>query len=164
MDCTACTPRKPWEIPFLAEPEGVAALRRALRAHLGALGLTELTEPAQLCVSELVTNVITHVGASTPATLTVTMNGTDLRIEIHDPDTRAMPVLLDATDDAESGRGMTLVDAVATRWGILLHPDRKVTWCELATSLPPSNGLVRGSAVSQPKACSFCARQERFAW
>jgi anti-sigma regulatory factor (Ser/Thr protein kinase) len=135
MDCTTCTSRRAWELPFLAEPEEVAALRRVLRIHLAIWGLQELTLAVQLCVSELVTNVITHVGAGTPTTLAVSMNGTRLRIEVHDPDTRALPTLVDATDDAETGRGMALVTATTDRWGVQLLHDRKVTWCEFTTAL-----------------------------
>lgn len=133
--------RKPWDLDFTAEPTEVAALRRIMRLHLGLWGLQEVVEDAQLCVSELVSNVIKHVGPGTPATLAVSMNGVHLRIEIHDPDTRALPVLLDAIADSEAGRGMALVDAVAERWGVLLLADQKVTWCELATGpkLPSLN-------------------------
>ena len=63
--------RKPWDLDFTAEPEEVAALRRLMRLHLGVWGLHEVTDAAQLCVSELVSNIITHVGAGTPATLAV---------------------------------------------------------------------------------------------
>ncbi|MFB7243282.1 ATP-binding protein [Streptomyces populi] len=141
--------RKPWELDFTAEPEEVAALRRVMRLHLGVWGLHEIADEAALCVSELVSNVIDHVGAGTPATLAVSMNGTRLRIEVHDPDTRALPALLSAACDAEGGRGMFLVDAVATRWGVLLHPERKVTWCELATGLTSPHGHVRGAGVTR---------------
>jgi anti-sigma regulatory factor (Ser/Thr protein kinase) len=125
--------RKPWDLVFTAEPTEVAALRRAMRLHMGIWGLHEIVDEAQLCVSELVSNVITHVGPGTPATLAVSMNGVHLRIEVHDPDTRALPTLLDANVDSEGGRGMALVDAVAARWGVELRANRKVTWCELAT-------------------------------
>ncbi|MFE9096362.1 ATP-binding protein [Streptomyces sp. NPDC007264] len=144
--------RKPWHVAFTAEPVEVAALRRIMRLHLGSWGLHDLVDQAQLCVSELVSNVITHVGHGTPATLTVSMNGTHLRIEIHDPETRALPALLDAGSDAEAGRGMALVEAVADRWGVLLHPDRKVTWCELATGLTSPNGHVGGAGVTRAEA------------
>ena len=137
-----CMSRKPWDLAFTAVPEEVAALRRIVRLHLGIWGLHDVTDGAQLCVSELVSNVITHVGHGTPATLAVSMNGTRLRIEVHDPDTRALPTLVDAISDSEGGRGMVLVDAVADRWGVLLHPDRKVTWCELETGLTSPNGHV----------------------
>ncbi len=137
----ACMTRKPWDLTFTAEPTEVAALRRIMRLHLGIWGLQEVVDDAQLCVSELVSNVINHVGPGTPATLAVSMNGVHLRIEVHDPDTRALPTLLAATSEAESGRGMTLVNAVAERWGVQLHATRKVTWCELATGLSAADAL-----------------------
>ncbi|WUV70800.1 ATP-binding protein [Streptomyces sp. NBC_01478] len=139
--------RKPWDLAFTAVPEEVAALRRIVRLHLGIWGLHDVTDGAQLCVSELVSNVITHVGHGTPATLAVSMNGTRLRIEVHDPDTRALPTLVDAISDSEGGRGMVLVDEVADRWGVLLHPDHKVTWCELETGLTAPNGHVGTAGV-----------------
>ncbi|MFE9879592.1 ATP-binding protein [Streptomyces sp. NPDC005784] len=133
----------------MAEPREVPALRRIVRLHLGLWGLYEVSEAAQLCVTELVSNVITHVGSGTPATLAVSMNGTRLRIEVHDPDARALPTLVEAGADSESGRGMALVDAVADRWGVLLYPDRKTTWCELSTQLSSSDGHSRGARVAR---------------
>ncbi|MFF3610285.1 ATP-binding protein [Streptomyces sp. NPDC002580] len=149
MECTSCVPRKPWVIPFVAESREVPALRRIMRLRLGLWGLYEVSEAAQLCVTELVSNVITHVGSGTPATLAVSMNGTHLRIEVHDPDARALPTLVEAAADSEGGRGMALVDAVADRWGVLLHPDRKVTWCELSTRLRSSHGHSGGARVAR---------------
>ncbi|MEU9276709.1 ATP-binding protein [Streptomyces sp. NPDC048342] len=142
-------PIRAWDLPFLAEPEEVSALRRLLRLHLGFWGLAELAEAAQLCVSELVSNVITHVGRGTPTTLAVSMNGTCLRIEVHDPDTRALPTLVCPPGDAESGRGMGLVAASSDRWGVQLLPDRKVTWVEFATSLSAPDGHPKNVHVSR---------------
>ncbi|KAA0930397.1 ATP-binding protein [Streptomyces apricus] len=133
MDCTAGLLRKPWDLPFVAEPEEVAGLRRVLRSHLELWGLHDVTDAAQLCASELVSNVIRHVGVGTPTTLAVSMNGTRLRIEVHDPDTRALPTLLAADPDSEAGRGMALVNHLADLWGVQLLADVKVTWCELST-------------------------------
>ncbi|MGA6221827.1 ATP-binding protein [Streptomyces umbrinus] len=141
--------RKPWDLAFTAEPEEVAALRRIMRLHLGVWGLHDVTDEAQLCVSELVSNVITHVGLGTPVTLAVSVRGTYLRIEVHDPDTRALPTLLDAGSDSEGGRGMALVDAIADRWGVQPLADRKVTWCELATGLSSANGHCGGVRVTR---------------
>ncbi|KUO13661.1 ATP-binding protein [Streptomyces sp. DSM 15324] len=144
--------RKPWDLAFTADPTEVAALRRVMRMHLGIWGLHEVADEAQLCVSELVSNVITHVGLGTQATLSVSMSGVHLRIEVHDPDTRALPTLLDANVHSEGGRGMALVDAVAARWGVQLHLDRKVTWCELATGLTSPNGHVERPGVRRAEA------------
>jgi anti-sigma regulatory factor (Ser/Thr protein kinase) len=144
--------RKPWELAFTAEPVEVAALRRIMRLHLDIWGLQDITDEAQLCVSELASNVITHVGPGTPATLAVSLRGMHLRIEVHDPDTRALPVLQDPSTESLEGRGMALVDAVADRWGVLLRPDRKVTWCELATKLTAPDGHVEAPSVMRAEA------------
>ncbi|MGC0331744.1 anti-sigma regulatory factor (Ser/Thr protein kinase) [Streptomyces sp. SAI-170] len=142
-------PRKPWDIAFTADRTEVAALRRIMRSHLSTWGLHEVIDEAQLCVSELVTNVITHVGAGTPATLAVSMRGVRLRIEVHDPDTHALPVLSDSALDAEKGRGMALVAAVADCWGVQMRLDRKVTWCELATRLTSPHGHLDDPRVTR---------------
>ncbi|MFE0332089.1 ATP-binding protein [Streptomyces sp. NPDC058960] len=147
MQSAASTQKKPWELLFLAEPEEVAGLRRVLRTHLSVWGLHDVVDAAELCVSELVANVINHVGRGTPTTLAVSVNGTHLRIEVRDPDPRALPTLVDAGVEAESGRGMTLVDALADRWGVQLFADQKVTWCELATSRPGDQRVTRAEAV-----------------
>ncbi|GLP65532.1 hypothetical protein TUSST3_21520 [Streptomyces sp. TUS-ST3] len=153
--------RKPWDLAFTAEPEEVGALRRIMRLHLVVWGLQDVTDRAQLCVSELVSNVITHVGVGTPATLAVSMSGTRLRIEVHDPDTRALPTLLDATPDAECGRGMALVGAVSDCWGVQLRADRKITWCELPTGLPSAEGRTGGTRTSRVEALLSERARER---
>lgn len=144
--------RKSWDLPFLAEPEELAGLRRVIGLHLGLWGLPDLIDSAQLCVTELVTNVITHVGHGTPTTLTVSMNGQFLRLEVTDPDARALPTLLAARDEEESGRGMALVDSVATRWGVILRADVKVTWCELDTGLRGADDHIDGPQVASAEA------------
>lgn len=145
-------PRKAWELPFLAEAQEIAGLRRVMRLHLSRWGLPKLIDAAQLCVTELVANVVRHVGPETPTTLAVSMNGTNLRIEVHDPDTRALPTLMAARDDDEAGRGVALVDATADRWGVVLHADSKVTWCELATDLGSPNGHAGGARNDETEA------------
>ncbi|MEU6844771.1 ATP-binding protein [Streptomyces sp. NPDC046716] len=144
--------RKSWDLDFLAEAKEVAELRRVMAFHLKAWGLHEAVAAAQVCVSELVANVITHVGEGTPATLAVSMSGTFVRMEVHDPDVRALPTLRSATDDAESGRGLALVGEAADRWGVLLRADRKITWCEIATTLTSPLGHGGGVWVTRAEA------------
>ncbi|WP_217238749.1 ATP-binding protein [Streptomyces sp. AC555_RSS877] len=161
MDCIAGISRKPWSLPFAAAPEEVAALRRIMRLHLGLWGLHHVVDTAQLCVSELVSNVINHVGAGTPTTLAVSMRGTRVRIEVHDPDTRALPTLVDGALEAESGRGMALVSAVTSRWGVQLQADQKVTWCELETGLRSADGHSGGLRVNRVEALLSLYGRER---
>ncbi|MEV7197708.1 ATP-binding protein [Streptomyces sp. NPDC093510] len=137
---------------FLAEPREVAGLRRFVRLQLTQWGLPEVIEAAQLCVSELVANVITHVGEQTPTTLSLAMSNTCVRIEVGDSDARALPTLLAPEADAESGRGMALLDAVADRWGVVLRGDSKVTWCELSTQLRSPTDHAGGLRVDRAEA------------
>ncbi|UIX31204.1 ATP-binding protein [Streptomyces sp. GQFP] len=110
-------------LTLLATPKAVPELRHRLRDH---------THDVRLCVSELVTNVIDHLGEGTPVTVRVT--GTPCgrtRVEVTDPDPRVLPVLLRATATDESGRGIALLDALTHRWGVEQGADRKTVWCEL---------------------------------
>ncbi|MPY53351.1 ATP-binding protein [Streptomyces acidicola] len=161
MSCAVGVTRKPWSLPFVAEAEEVASLRRLMRLHLGLWGLHEVIDDAQLCLSELVSNVIAHVGVGTPATLAVSISGTRLRIEVHDPDTRALPTLVDAEANSEAGRGMALIDAITDRWGVQLNADKKVTWCELATGLPAVDGHCGGLRVTRAEALLSVYGNER---
>nr|WP_326594487.1 ATP-binding protein [Streptomyces brevispora] len=160
--CRFGVERKKWELPFLAEAEELAGLRRVMRLHLGLWGLHSMVDAAQICVTELVGNVVKHVGAGTPTCLTVSMNGGHLRIEVSDPDGQALPTLVKASGLAEGGRGIALVDGVAARWGVILRGDSKVTWCELATGLLTADGHVRGVQVAKVEALlGLCGLGER---
>ncbi|MGW2087483.1 ATP-binding protein [Streptomyces sp. NPDC001880] len=148
-----CMTRKPWELPFLAEPEEVAGLRRVVRLQLRLWGLSDVTDAAEICVSELAANVIRHVGEGTPCTLTAEMRDTHLRIGLRDPDTRALPTLISAGPDAEAGRGLALVDAVSERWGVILGADSKLVWCDLVTRLRSPAGHIDDPRVAKSEAC-----------
>lgn len=160
--CRFGVERKRWELPFLAEAEELAGLRRVMRLHLELWGLHRVVHPAQVCVTELVGNVIKHVGAGTPTCLTVGMKGGHLRIEVSDPDGQALPTLVKASGLEEGGRGVALVDGVAARWGVILRGDSKITWCELATGLDAADGHVDGAQVAKAEAllglCGLGAR------
>ncbi|RVU21347.1 ATP-binding protein [Streptomyces antnestii] len=116
------------EVELLAVPKAVPELRRAVRGHLGVA-----CPEVQLCVSELLGNVIRHVGEGTPVRVRVgRAEGAGFRVEVTDPDPRVLPVLLQATGEDESGRGLVLLDAVALRWGVEQGAASKTVWCEVA--------------------------------
>ncbi|MET9695370.1 ATP-binding protein [Streptomyces sp. NPDC006529] len=124
---------------LLALPAAVGAARRAVAAH---------GPDVTLCVSELLTNVITHVGEGTPVTLSIT--GTPdgrTRVELTDPDPRVWPVLRHATDADESGRGLALLAAVSLRWGVRQGPAGKTVWCEIPPTPAPQKALGVGGGA-----------------
>ncbi|MFH8660962.1 ATP-binding protein [Streptomyces afghaniensis] len=119
------------DLDLVAAPKVVPELRRTLRACLGAP-----CADVQLCVTELVGNVIRHLGEGVPVTVRVARSGGRTRVEVSDPDPRALPVLRHATADDETGRGLALLDAVALRWGVEQGAAGKTVWCELAEDEP----------------------------
>jgi anti-sigma regulatory factor (Ser/Thr protein kinase) len=86
-------------------------------------------EVAVLLVSELVTNAVVH--ARGPICLTVHTDAHWVRIEVEDPGHRR-PVLRAATLDAVDGRGLLVVDKLATDWGSEQRATHKVVWFEIA--------------------------------
>ncbi|MCQ4196175.1 ATP-binding protein [Streptomyces parvulus] len=136
--------RTAYVVKFIAVKEEVVQLRHDVRRQLEGWGLRRLVDDAQLCVGELVANVVTHVGAGTPTTLSLLLRGPFLRIEVADPDPRTLPTLVSADVEAEGGRGMALVAAVTDRWGVSLLGDGKVTWCEIVASPGPGGSSPGG--------------------
>jgi len=119
------------EMPAVAK--AVPELRRAVREWFGdAEAYGHVGADVQLCVTELVGNVIRHVGEGTPVSVRVgCVDGARIRVEVSDPDPRALPVLLSATGADESGRGLALLGVLAVRWGVEVRAVGKTVWCEV---------------------------------
>jgi hypothetical protein len=92
--------------------------------------LEEFCDTAELLISELVTNAITH--GEGPITLCVNERHGALLCEVTDS-RPTHPALRTAGVDSESGRGMQLVRILSCRWGVRTHGPGKAVWFELAT-------------------------------
>jgi anti-sigma regulatory factor (Ser/Thr protein kinase) len=87
-----------------------------------------------LLVSELFSNSVQHSRSADPGqtvTVTVTAGERIVRVEVADRTGSATPELRRSGDDAEGGRGLGLVAAIAVRWGWQRRGRRTVTWFEL---------------------------------
>jgi anti-sigma regulatory factor (Ser/Thr protein kinase) len=110
----------------------VPRARRQLAATLAAWGMPELRDAAELVLSELLTNAVRHA-RTPPGHLVETrirrLPGDRVRLEVHDAND-GHPVLRDAEDTDESGRGLLLVDALtAHQWGVDARPGLgKLVW------------------------------------
>lgn len=115
---------------FRAGPDAAFAARRFVTAVLGCrpFGDGAPAADAQLIVSELASNAVLHAGS--PFTVSIRDEGPMLRISVQDSSARP-PVMRDAEPTALSGRGLFLVDAVASNWGVDPEPDGKTVWAEL---------------------------------
>ncbi|MFJ6778620.1 ATP-binding protein [Streptomyces yangpuensis] len=109
-----------------ATARAARTLRHAVREHLGPE-----SGDAELCVTELLANVVRHLGEGTPVTLRISGRATRTRVELTDPAPGARPVRREADATDEPGRGLALLDALAVRWGVTRGHGTKTVWCEL---------------------------------
>jgi len=125
------------------EPTSPARARRFVAEALEELP-AETVEVATLLVSELVTNVVVHAG--TDASVAVESSRTGVRIEVADA-VGGTPELQVNDMDAESGRGLILVDRASRAWGVEPRRDGpgKIVWFELETPRYARAGVI-GSA------------------
>ncbi|MEV8034776.1 ATP-binding protein [Streptomyces sp. NPDC086182] len=118
-------------------PRGARLARLLAAEQLRGWGIP--LDPARQIVAELAANAAVHgrvPGRDFRLTLYVVAN--TLRIEVTDTHGDRLPCLGEAARDAESGRGLFLVEALADRWGVTpgLRP-RKTVWAEVVL---PSEG------------------------
>jgi anti-sigma regulatory factor (Ser/Thr protein kinase) len=110
--------------------------RAFLRSTLQTWELDGFGEVTELLVTELVSNVVTHVGA--PMTVRVRRDDDRVRVEIADP-SPDLPVVCHPDAEEEHGRGVLLVDQLANSWGADNIPgDGKTVWFELDVSTATS--------------------------
>jgi serine/threonine-protein kinase RsbW len=122
------------------DPRSVGQARRELRSALTVWELDCLAEPAELVLSELLTNSVCHAtrramcpGGSDIETRYIRM-AAGVRIEVHDADD-TWPVLRTAESiPAECGRGLGLVNALTgTHWGVSRRDGiGKCVWAEVS--------------------------------
>jgi anti-sigma regulatory factor (Ser/Thr protein kinase) len=107
-------------------------VRAFLRSTLETWKLDGFGDITELLASELVSNVVVHVGH--PMTIRIARRPDGIRVEVQDS-SQQLPVLETPDPTSEHGRGVFLVDALASDWGTDVHPeDGKTIWFELDTT------------------------------
>jgi anti-sigma regulatory factor (Ser/Thr protein kinase) len=120
--------------------------RIPLRANLGAAGAARAVvedairawhvpvdpDVAILLASELVANAVTHAtpAAGTFVLLTIACDAAALRVDVHDG-SGDLPVLDEASAEAETGRGLLLVTTLSAEWGFYRTPVGKAVYFTL---------------------------------
>ncbi|MEV7285328.1 ATP-binding protein [Streptomyces sp. NPDC093252] len=128
-------------LDIVAVPRAVPEARRVVGAYLG-----DPCPDVLLCLSELLTNVIRHVGEGTPVTVRVCPgpSGTT-RLEVTDAGPPALLLARYPHRYDESGRGLLLVGVIARRWGVKAQAGGRTVWCELVADEPSVSGRSAAS-------------------
>jgi anti-sigma regulatory factor (Ser/Thr protein kinase) len=114
---------------FTSRPESVSEVRTFTRDALAGLDLA--VDDIVLCVSELVTNAVRHSTAHDGTFhLDIRVDRAKLRVECHDSGSKK-PTLQTPSDADEGGRGLLLVQALTSRWGVSPRPLGKCVWFEI---------------------------------
>lgn len=127
-------------------PQEVLAVREAravVRELLERWSLDDLVDDATLVVTELVGNAVTH--ARSECRLAVVRSTTGVRIEVQDHG-EGTPEPQPPSSESEHGRGLLIIAALSTAWGIDEAPGGKTVWVEL--SLPEDAGRAAAAGVS----------------
>ena len=131
---TPAAPLASAQMTLRPEPQQVAVGRRFTRQTLTAWQHTDLADTACLLVSEILTNAVHHARQMIGLRLHHTAG--EVIAEITDDNTQLPQRTLPAAAD-ESGRGLTLVEALAGTWGARLSSTGKTVWFTLAIDPAP---------------------------
>ncbi len=107
--------------------------------RLSDWGLAELSDDLQLIASEVVTNALVHAGSEVDVRLRAYPDR--IRLEVRDSETdppvpTAYSLSEEGSAQAEHGRGLFLVDALADSWNCSPNGRGKTVWLEIGTPRP----------------------------
>jgi anti-sigma regulatory factor (Ser/Thr protein kinase) len=120
---------------FPGRPEHIRAARRFVAAALVAWPTTQ--EAALLLVSEVVTNAILHSASGDPdGSLEVgyALDDHEVYVAVVDAGAAGAPRRQAEYLEGVSGRGLALVEVLASGWGVQDHQDGRIVWFRLPLS------------------------------
>lgn len=118
-----------WSARVPADPVSPRRCRLAATDLLGRAGVDHLAPDAALLVSELVTNVLLHVGSEASVRLSVRSGTLLAEVEDQSP---VLPQPQAPSQSSPTGRGLALVEGLANAWGAVPNGEGgKVIWFEL---------------------------------
>lgn len=117
-----------YELQIEPDRSNVALARRFVMDAIHRLGCERYADVAELLTSELVTNAVLHAG--TTVELRVSNEEDGIRVEVSDQ-SAAAPQRRRYSAEAATGRGLGLVEALASSWGTRTGSRGKTVWFTL---------------------------------
>jgi anti-sigma regulatory factor (Ser/Thr protein kinase) len=131
----------PVDLTLPPAPESAALARAAVAGLARTLG-ADRHQDLRLLVTEMVANGVEH-GAG-PLRLVVHRYPAGVRVEVLDQGAGCpATVLASVPEEATSGRGLLLVDALSDRWGVEPGPPARA-WLEIELAPAPALAAAAG--------------------
>jgi anti-sigma regulatory factor (Ser/Thr protein kinase) len=144
---------------FWGRPAQVRAARRFVVASLASRPVAVDRDLVALLVSELVTNAVVHsasghAGGTLLVGYQLARDGLDskrlrLRVEVRDLGGSGHPRRCWHALESSGRRGLEVVEALASRWGVGRHPRGRVVWFELELTLVDRDGSARSDRATE---------------
>jgi anti-sigma regulatory factor (Ser/Thr protein kinase) len=115
-------------VPLESHPSSPGLARSYALELVAPWASPEFAMDTCLLVTELVANAVIHGGSR--IRLEIIVQRTFICVEVFDG-SFVRPVIRPNVGGSTTGRGLQLVNAIATSWGTRPHPDGKVVWFEL---------------------------------
>lgn len=119
-----------YEKIYSSEKASVREIRRDMTLALRTWGLDRLIDDTAMVVSELMTNAILHTETPKIGATITRIGDQAIRLEVRDRSVRE-PHAPRTGNSEESGRGIALVDALASAWGWERVFGGKKVWAEV---------------------------------
>ena len=98
------------------------------RSHLAEVCPDDTLDVAGLLVTELVSNAVLHAKTDMLLVVDVVPGRVELRVQDGSPEE---PALQELHVDAATGRGLAIVEELATAWGVDRDRGLKVVWASI---------------------------------
>ena len=128
-------------VPLRVDPSSPTLARSHAVALVAPWASDDFAADTGLLVTELVANAVMHGEA--PIHLEIIVHRTFICVEVSDG-SFVQPVMRPIGRESASGRGLRLVDAIATSWGTRPRLDGKVVWFELYGHRPATARIPFG--------------------
>jgi anti-sigma regulatory factor (Ser/Thr protein kinase) len=143
---SAC-PERAWCLVVQHHPRGARLARHRLATELGGVVAPHLLSDVAIVVAELVGNAVRHAEPLPGGVLRVAWrlrpspDGEVVEVRVTDGGAADQPRIRTVDSDAGDGRGLTIVAALADRWGVDRDGLGQSVWAELSTATSTATTL-----------------------
>ncbi|GGO74963.1 hypothetical protein GCM10012276_24160 [Nocardioides deserti] len=115
-------------VTLRGDVRGVGIARQMLIDLMARSSTQASASDAAVALSEIVTNALVHAGGE--VTVRAWSAATGTRVEVMDNSTH-LPARRRYSNTAGTGRGLTMVEGLTDRWGVVPHGTGKIVWFEI---------------------------------